>query len=742
MKYKLWLILLLFIGIQQSAFSQNKVFFYVTDQNKEPLETVGLTIFDENQEYLNQTVMYFPFSTELGKGKYQITATKYGYVQKTDTFTVTESEQIVNIMLQKVKEDVSVGSVKAAPINLQSGSVYVLDRDYIDASGARDLVDLLYTVPGFSFGVDVLGNINNSTRGVWTNEGKFLVMVDGIQINELAYGTMQFGQRFPLENIERIEILRGPASLFNGGLASYGVLNIVMRKHTTQEGLKVASQIGKSDNAITRQSYSAIYNQKFSDNGYINLGGYLGRGLRSTANYKDFQGNSYSMKDNSDILNEQLTLQAGFKGIEFNAFYDNYRYFQMDAYGLNSQRAYPIRYPVAGFNISTQIGLSKKWTLTPFFGYLYQKPYSEKDVILDSIDLAQIGRSTIFDFTAINQMTNRFTLSYQSGNHLEFDFRGELNHDNFRNNEELFPNNLNTFTMQSAVGIANIRVNLLDVSKLNQGKAFYLQGAMRYEKQTYYSAAVPMASANILSGKFHSKLLFGRSFRPPLLENIRLNIENNNGDFTLKPDYTNTIELELGVDITPKSFIYLNLYHNSTSGTITFMSDALGNEDYINGGKIGSQGIEIHSKINIGIGNLFLNFGGYQTNTNDSIFRVPETKVNIGIPSSKFNAMLSLDLEKMFGLNKTLLNFNFLGLSKIYQFANDLGKISTISPASYLSTNLTFQDVGGKGLKLVFGINDIFNQGYQFAQPYNGGHATLPGNGREYILKMVMNINK
>ena len=66
-------------------------------------------------------------------------------------------------------------------------------------------------------------------------------MLDGIMMNELSYGTMQLGQRFPIENIEKIEILRGPASITNGGLVSYGVLN--KSPKSTRQNLKFLSAL-------------------------------------------------------------------------------------------------------------------------------------------------------------------------------------------------------------------------------------------------------------------------------------------------------------------------------------------------------------------------------------------------------------------------------------------------------------------------------------------------------------------
>lgn len=731
---------LLFAGSCVSLCAQSKIFLYAVDENKEPLDMVGITIADDKQEYLNQTVMYFPYSIELGKGTYYITATKYGFLQNTDTVTITEPEQIFTVKLTKVAETVTLGAVKAAPQNLQSGSVYTVDREFIEACGARDLVDVLMAIPGFSMGVDVLGNINNATRGVWTNEGKFMVMMDGIMLNELAYGTMQLGQRFPIDNIERIEILRGPASLTNGGLASYGVLNIITRKHTDGEQVTFGTLIGKSDDAIMRQGYNLMYNKKTSEHSFINASGYIARGQRSDRTFTDFSGNAYSMNGNSDISNEQLLVNAGYKGFRFTGMLDNYHYFQGDAYGLNSQRAYPIRYPVAGFQAYTTIELNRNWKLTPLVGFLTQKPYSEKNVIIDSIDLADIGRSTIFDFTTINRLTNNFTLSYTSGKRVDFDFKGEYLQDFFKNNEELFPNKLNTFEMSSVIGVGSMRISVLDPVRINQNQAFYLQGAVRAEKQTYYSAIVPQFSATMLTGIFHSKLLFGRSFRSPLMENIRLNIENNGGDFTLKPEYTNTFELELGLDFNPKNSIGLNIYNNKTTGVITFITDALGNENYANGSNIGTTGLELHSRFQGDYVSLYFNGNYYQAAAGDSTYLVPDKKVNLGIPALKFNSIISLNLQNIMGIKNTHLNLTYTYLDRQFGYIKSAGTIESEDGKNYLSTILDFKNIKQSGLRFSIGIYDILNQGMLYVQPYNGGHAALPGTGREYVIRLVYNL--
>lgn len=116
--------------------------------------------------------------------------------------------------LQKVlNKNVSVSALKLS--SRESPSIItVINRDEIRNSGARDLTDVLRLVPGFDVMQDLQFVLGLSLRGSWANEGKVLVMVDGVPFNELLYQTVAVGNRFPIDAIERIEIIRGPGSAF------------------------------------------------------------------------------------------------------------------------------------------------------------------------------------------------------------------------------------------------------------------------------------------------------------------------------------------------------------------------------------------------------------------------------------------------------------------------------------------------------------------------------------------------
>ncbi|MCX7545738.1 TonB-dependent receptor plug domain-containing protein [Marinicella gelatinilytica] len=110
------------------------------------------------------------------------------------------------------------------------GTLTVIDGDEISASGAVYLSELLRSVPGFA--VNQSGGIGTQTqvriRGAEANH--VLVLRDGVRLND-ATGNDEFLFNYALlDNIERIEIIRGPQSAVWGTDALGAVINIISRQ--------------------------------------------------------------------------------------------------------------------------------------------------------------------------------------------------------------------------------------------------------------------------------------------------------------------------------------------------------------------------------------------------------------------------------------------------------------------------------------------------------------------------------
>lgn len=107
--------------------------------------------------------------------------------------------------------------------------VSVITRDEIERSGQSTLVELLSTQPGVQIesngGPGATANIH--LRG--TSSQQVVVLVDGLRMGSATNGTTAFQQITP-EQIERIEIVRGPASSLYGSDGVGGVIQIFTRQ--------------------------------------------------------------------------------------------------------------------------------------------------------------------------------------------------------------------------------------------------------------------------------------------------------------------------------------------------------------------------------------------------------------------------------------------------------------------------------------------------------------------------------
>jgi len=122
-----------------------------------------------------------------------------------------------------------VVTVHRVPVSLKSTSatVTVLDGHRLEAAGFASVADALRTVPG-------LAVVQSGSFGSFTSvfmrggESDYVgVLIDGVQVNEPG-GRFDFAN-LPVDQIERIEIVRGPASAMYGSDAVTGVIQIITR---------------------------------------------------------------------------------------------------------------------------------------------------------------------------------------------------------------------------------------------------------------------------------------------------------------------------------------------------------------------------------------------------------------------------------------------------------------------------------------------------------------------------------
>ena len=147
---------------------------------------------------------------------------------------------------------------KGVPKNDAAAHVTIIDREQIEASGARNLQDLMSELTGVVL-IDQVGNdVQKSIdlRGFSGGKG-IAVFVDGTRIND-SRNNLASLEQVPLDAVQRVEVTRGPSAALAGGGAEAGVVRVVTRRGT-QPTASVSASGGSFNTARLDATYGASF---------------------------------------------------------------------------------------------------------------------------------------------------------------------------------------------------------------------------------------------------------------------------------------------------------------------------------------------------------------------------------------------------------------------------------------------------------------------------------------------------
>ena len=154
----------------------------------------------------------------------------------------------------------TVTSVSKAkePLAEAPATVSVITGADIERRGYTDLEAVLRDLAGFDFsrraGASYSNIYQRGYRSIETN--RTMLLIDGVEDNDLASSTAWLSRQFPLSNIDRIEVVYGPASTMYGANAFAGVINVVTKQpeQIVAEGKKLGGDarllVSNNANAI------------------------------------------------------------------------------------------------------------------------------------------------------------------------------------------------------------------------------------------------------------------------------------------------------------------------------------------------------------------------------------------------------------------------------------------------------------------------------------------------------------
>lgn len=148
------------------------------------------------------------------------------------------------------------------PLASAPAAITVIDKAMIEASGAKEIVELFRLVPGMQVGyrygylaaVTYHGMSDELARGMQ-------VLVDGHSIYNATFGGVAWHD-YPLliEDIERIEVIRGPNAATYGPNSFLGVINIITTHTSHDQGIKSSFRGGSGDYYRGMARYGGTWN--------------------------------------------------------------------------------------------------------------------------------------------------------------------------------------------------------------------------------------------------------------------------------------------------------------------------------------------------------------------------------------------------------------------------------------------------------------------------------------------------
>lgn len=591
--------------------------------------------------------------------------------------------------------------------------ISIVTADEIQRYGHRTLVEVLNSLPGFQTSYDrnysFVGVRGFSIPGDYNT--RILLLVDGHRINENVYdGTViDHGMIVDIDLIDRIEVVRGPASSLYGSNAFFGVINVFTKRGRDIQGTEVSAAAGSQSSKQARVSYGQRY-----DNGFemlISASAYDSEGDDRLyyAEFDDPSTNNGFAEDADDANNHNVYTKLSYGDFTLSGVYEEYEK------GI----------PTAAWETVFNDSRSRTWeghsyldlkyqhltengadvTARLFYDdYWYDGHYSYGDVYFEEVDGNWWGTEALVTHEWFER--HRLTLGME--------YRKSLK-------EKQFNQDISGIYLDTDTNSDTWATYLQDEFRVNDELIFNL--GLRYDDfSTVGSSTNPRAA--VIWSPIEStslKLLYGTAFRAP--NPYELYYEDG-GDYKrstgLKPENIETYELILEQQLDASLRLVASVFHNNIEDLITQIEDPADNKFvFVNIDEAQTKGAELELQGNWGKGWTGSASYSYQKATGTSGVRLVNspltmTKLNLIAPlaGDDFSAGMELQYE---GGRKTL---------------------AGSETDARIITNLTlFSRNWIKGMKISASAYNLFDE--EYAIPGSGEHTQdqLKQDGRSFRLK-------
>ncbi len=265
--------------------------------------------------------------------------------------------------MQVMEETTELANKNKIGADHAPGIINILKYDDLKRMGVNNLYEALELLPNVEVVVNQSGTRNIIFRGIGgvDGSGKIKVMIDSIEQNSAASGIVHFN--LPIDIIQRIEIIRGPASAMYGEYAFTGVINIITKDDANHLYARYISDNVSSSGTIVNYkdndfSINTIFNYSYGD-------GYEPIAIDS----RGVTGKVETLRGDKSLLSK-----IKYKNLKLNIALNEAEKGEM--WGISSSGALPDNdgnenfiYDYRTVELSYKFNISDKSYIEPTFGY-------------------------------------------------------------------------------------------------------------------------------------------------------------------------------------------------------------------------------------------------------------------------------------------------------------------------------------------------------------------------------------
>ncbi|MEI6206501.1 MAG: TonB-dependent receptor [Desulfuromonadales bacterium] len=570
-----------------------------------------------------------------------------------------------------------------APITQQTTTTNTITAEDIKATNSRTVAEALSYAPGVRVTTGMKNEPNISIRGFF-DQSKILVLIDGVPYYETSSGKLDLNQ-FTTDNVAKIEITKGAASVLYGANAEGGVINIITKTATGKPVTSIEVEGGDVDYFKTALSHGM---KKGIFSYWLNYDHQQSNGWRMSGDYIPKSGNIVSKpggtttailedggtRNQSDYKSDSIWAKFGIEPSTDSEYFINFHYIAKEKGNppsTNSVNVMPSKpafsqfyrfdqYDDWGIDLSGRQNISDKLSFNGKLFYhnhvdnlnSYSDQTFSKIIARSNYDDYMVGGSLITHFQPVQWDTVRFAVNYRGDSHKQ-------RADNYLPYTDFF-------SLTGSVGLEN---------EVNPSKNFSIVFGVSYDwfkvtdaHQIKTDSSGNLASMSKLDGgasKDHFNPMIGSTYTFPDTTKLFASIaqktrfptlsqlfDTNSGNTALNAE--NAINYTVGASRAVSSYMWgeLAFFYHDVSDFIIKETPTNNVSHYSNIGKVELYGIELNTEF-YPLQDLTLKLAytyNHATDLSDNrvtglVANVPEHKIDLGASYTVPYVKTRLDLN-------------------------------------------------------------------------------------------------